>query len=101
MIKVISQFVKTDPELKWAYQLQTEDYKNHIKTNYIDLGKLIEHTIEISPDNLRCTHTFLWSDIESFVRFQEDPIVNDYHENRHIYDQSNNITRTLRDISQI
>lgn len=101
MIKVISQFVKTDPTLQWAHQLQTEDYKNHIKINYGDPGKLVEHTIEVSPDNLTCTHTFLWSDIESFVKFQEDPIVDDYHQNRNEYNESNGISRTMRDISQV
>jgi hypothetical protein len=101
MIKVVSQFVKTDPAIQWAFELQTDDYKNHIKTNYSDPGKLVEHTIETSPDNLTCTHTFLWLDIESFVRFQEDPIIGDYHRNRNEYNKSNGISRTMRDISQV
>jgi hypothetical protein len=101
MIKVISQFVKTDPALKWTYELQTEDFKNHMKVNYLDTGKLIEHKVEISPDNLTITHTFLWLDIESFVKFQEDPIVGDYHRTRNEYNEANGITRTMRDISQV
>lgn len=101
MIKVISQFVKTDPALQWAHQLQTEDYKNHVKVNYHDTGKLVEHNIEVSPDNLTCTHTMLWTDIESFVKFQEDGIVGDYHRTRNKYNEANNITRTMRDISQV
>lgn len=100
-IKVISKFTKNDSSTQWAHEMQTTDLKNYIATTFVETGKLMTHDIEISDDNLTCTHIFIWKDIECFVEYQDDPTVHQYHVYRGEYNELHSIMRVQRDITQI
>ena len=71
--------------------LDNTEYSQHLVSNYINTGKLIDQWMDFSADSLVMTYNAVWTDRESFDEHNSDPILNKYWTARDEYCSTNNI----------
>lgn len=71
--------------------LDNTEYRQHLVSNYINTGKLIEQSTVYSEDSLSMTYNAVWADRESFDEHNADPILNKYWTARDEHCSANNV----------
>ena len=66
-------------------------YKAHLVPNYIDTEELLSQWKDMSSDEMTMTYNALWSSREAFDRHDNDPVLQEYWNQRDIYCTANNI----------
>jgi hypothetical protein len=80
----------TRPNTNVSYYTQSPETTEYIKVTYKDTGKLVS-TIEMSPDGLTETRTYVWASVEDWQEFIVDPVIQNYLMERDSYNASNGI----------
>ena len=85
------QFTETRPSTSVNFYVASDEIKNHIKTTYLDTGKMISRNSVFSGDNLQRIRTLIFSDKESWEEFDNDDVISDIRAARLSHNTSNNI----------
>ena len=85
------QFTETRPNTSVNFYVASDEIKNHIKTTYLDTGKMLSRNSVFSSDNLQRIRTLIFSNKESWEEFDNDDVISDIRAARLSHNTSNNI----------
>ena len=85
------QFTETRPNTSVNFYVASDEIKNHIKTTYLDTGKMLSRNSVFSSDNLQRIRTLIFSNKESWEEFDNDDVISGTDLGRLSHNTSNNI----------
>ena len=69
----------------------SEEFATYQQVNYIDTGKIISKSAQISPDRLNKTLITVFNTAEDYVEYMKDPVVIEIINSRNSYCEANNM----------
>lgn len=97
MIKFIKTFTRPNANVEFfnAKTFMDQPSKIHMKTTYMDTGKMIPAEQQLSTDGLSLTTVVMFDTEQSLNEFKADSIIQaSLLEARSLYNQANSITET-------
>lgn len=86
------QFTETRPNTSVNFYVASDEIKNHIKTTYLDTGKMLSRNSVFSSDNLQRIRTLIFSNKESWEEFDNDDVISGTDKSARLsHNTSNNI----------
>lgn len=97
MLKLTKTIVRPNTGVNFfsAPEAIADAVKGHVKTTYMDTGKLISTTNSTSEDGLTLTNVTIWQNLAALQEFRSDSvIVNGWISVKDAYNTQNGITET-------
>ncbi len=92
MILFTKTFTRPNTNIKFHHEvLDNSLFKNHLKKNYYDTGKLLSEKKITDESNLILTYKSLWNSRSDFDEYDNDPVLTLYWSQRDDYNRVNNI----------
>jgi hypothetical protein len=94
MYTLIKKYIREDITIPFFNECTptTTEYRELMKTKYIDTKKILKATNELSSDGKVLTTTIIWSTSDDFLdSIKDDSCISAYIRKQHIYNLKNNI----------